>query len=115
MELIYGGEMLVKENRYQGPLQNENKGVSITNIFYTFGLTYKPSYKISLIRPGSPAHYAGLREDDIVLEINGKEAYNMKMEEIVYMLSQKEDKKIKLLVDRKGQHLRYEFYLKSML
>jgi hypothetical protein len=115
MELIYAGEMLVKETRYQGPLGNENKGVSITNIFYTFGLTYKPSYKISLIRQGSPAHYAGLREDDIVLEINGKEAYNMKMEEIVYLLSQKDDKKIKLLVDRKGQHLRYEFYLKSML
>jgi C-terminal processing protease CtpA/Prc len=56
-----------------------------------------------------------LREDDIILEINGKEAYNLKMEEIIYMLSQKEDKKIKVLVDRNGEHLRYEFYLKSML
>ncbi len=115
MELIYGGEMLVKENKYQVPLPKDNQGVSITTIFYTFGLTYKPSYKISLIRKGSPAHYAGLREGDILLEINGKEAYNLEMEEIVYMLSQKEDKKIKVLVDRNGQHLRYEFYLKSML
>jgi len=115
MEVIHGGEMLVKENRYQTPIPKDNQGVSIATIFYTFGLTYKPSYKISLIRKGSPAHYAGLIEGDILLEINGKEAYNMKMQEIVYMLSQKEDKKIKLLVDRNGEHLRYEFYLKSML
>ena len=115
MELIYGGEVLVKESKYQTPIPKDNQGVSIATIFYTFGLTYKPSYKISLIRKGSPAHFAGLREDDIILEINGKEAYNMKMEEIVYMLSQKEDKKIKVLVDRNGEHLRYEFYLKSML
>ena len=115
MELIYGGEVLVKESKYQTPIPKDNQGVSIATIFYTFGLTYKPSYKISLIRKGSPAHYAGLREDDIILEINGKEAYNLKMEEIIYMLSQKEDKKIKVLVDRNGEHLRYEFYLKSML
>lgn len=115
MELIYGGEMLVKENNYQSPLPKQNQGVSITNIFYTFGLTYKPSYKVSLIRTGSPAHYAGLRKGDILLEINGKEAYSLDMQEIIYTLSQKEDKRIKVLIDRNGQHLRFEFYLKSLL
>ncbi len=115
IELIYGGDMLVKQSKYQVPLSKDNSSVSITDIFYTFGLTYKPSYKIFMIRKESPAHFAGLLKDDIILEINGKEAYNLKMEEIVYMFSQKEDKKIKVLVDRNGQHLRYEFYLKSML
>jgi len=115
MELMHGGEVLVKENRYQLPKANENQGGSITGIFYSYGLTYKPSYTVSQIRKESPAHYAGLREGDIILEINGKTAYSMEMPEIIYMLSQKEDKKIRVLVDRNGQHLRYEFYLKSML
>ena len=115
MEIVFGGEMLVKENRYQSPLPKQNQGVSITNIFYTFGLTYKPSYKVSLIRTGSPAHYAGLRVGDILLEINGREAYNLEMQDIIYTLSQKEDKKIKVLIDRNGQHLRFEFYLRSLL
>lgn len=115
MELIHGGEVLVKESRYKSPIPKDNQAVSITDIFYTFGLTYKPSYKVFHIRKGSPAHLSGVMEGDIILEINGKEAYNLKMEEIVYMLSQKEDKKIKLLVDRRGQHLRYEFYLKDLL
>ena len=115
IELIFGGEMLVKEHRTRFQKGVKGQYQSITEIFYSYGLTYKPSYKISLIRKGSPAHYAGLLEGDIVLEINGKEAYNMNMEEIIYKLSQKEDKKIKMLVDRNGEHLRFEFYLKSLL
>ncbi len=115
IELMFGGEMLVKENvaRFNQSVQGQSK--SITEIFYRYGLTYKPSYKISLIRKGSPAHYAGLLIDDIILEINGKEAYNLGMEEIVFMLSQKEDKKIRMLVDRNGEHLKFQFYLRSML
>ncbi len=45
MELIYGGEVLVKESKYQTPIPKDNQGVSIATIFYTFGLTYKPSYQ----------------------------------------------------------------------
>lgn len=115
MEIIYGGEMLVKENRTRLVPSDTKETTTITDIFYSYGLTYKPSYKISLIRKESPAHYAGLREGDILLEINGKPAYNMKMDEIIYLLSQKEDKKIKLLIDRNGEHLRYDFQLRSLL
>lgn len=116
IELIYGGEILVKEHRQYKPTQpNQTQATNITDIFYTYGLTYKPSYKISNIRRGSPAHLAGLLVDDIILEVNGKPAYTLKMEEVIYLFSSKDDKKIKLLVDRRGEHLRYEFYLKSIL
>ncbi len=115
---MYGGEMLVKEKRaHIGPAepQSGQANPSITDIIYSYGLTYKPSYKISVIRRGSPAHLAGLRPGDIILEINGKAAYSMKMEEVNHVFSQKEDKRIRMLVDRNGQHLSYEFLLKSLL
>jgi len=115
MELIFGGEMLVKvkKARLVDPDQSEN--TSITEIFYNYDWTYKPSYQVSLVRKDSPAQLAGIMEGDIVLEINGKPAYSLKMQELIHLLSTKETKKIKLLIDRNGEHLRYEFILKSLL
>lgn len=115
IEIVYGGEMLVKEKRARiNPSEGQNNQ-SITEIIYSYGLTYKPSYKIAVIRHGSPAHLAGLRAGDIILEINGKAAYSMKMEEVNHVFSQKADKRIRMLVDRNGQHLTYEFVLRSLL
>jgi hypothetical protein len=115
IEIMYGGEMLVQEKRAKINPVDGQSNQSITDIIYSYGLTYKPSYKISVIRKGSPAHLAGLREGDIILEINGKAAYMMKMEEVNHMFSQEADKRIRMLVDRNGQHLTYEFILKSLI
>ncbi len=115
LELIYGGEMLIKEKRSRFVESGDNNRRSITEIIYSYGLSYKPSFQISLIREGSPAHIAGLLVGDIILEINGRVAYNIEMQEIIQILSQREDKKIRLLIDRDGKHLKYAFNLKSML
>jgi hypothetical protein len=115
IEIMYGGEMLVREKGTRiNPLEGQTRQ-SITNIIYSYGLTYKPSFKISVIRKGSPAHLAGLRAGDIILEINGKAAYTMSMEEVNHIFSQKADKRIRIKVDRNGQHLNYEFFLKTLL
>ena len=93
----------------------DDQNKSITDIIYSYGLTYKPSFKIALVRRASPAHLAGLRAGDIILEINGRPAYTMQMEEVNHEFSQKANKRIRLLVDRDGEHLNYEFVLKSLL
>ena len=115
VELMFGGEMLVKVKRGTLYQTNAQTTRSATQIVFNYGLTYKPSFQISQIRQGSPAHLAGLMENDILLEINGVAAYSLKMEEVIHMLSQKAGKKIKVLVDRNGQHLKYEFVLKDLL
>ena len=114
IELSYGRDMLVQEKK-SGIMHSAGENTSITEIFYNYGLTYKPSYEIVLIRKGSPAHYAGLLEGDIILEINGVPAYSLDMSEVIQIFSQKDNKKIRLLVDRRGEHLRYMFNLKSLL
>ncbi len=117
IEIIYGSKILVKEVRSK--LSNidirKSKNTNITEIFYTYNLAYKPSFEISNIREESPAKFAGLLVGDIILEINGSLAYEKEMQEIISILSGKENKKIKLLIAREGKHLKYEFYLKNML
>jgi hypothetical protein len=117
IELIYGGEMLIKEKRTASNYINvdtKSMNSSLFQIIYSHGLSYKPSYQISFLRDKSPAKLAGLLVGDILLEINSIPYYEKEMSEIIQILSQKENKKIKLLIDRDGKHLRYEFYLKNM-
>jgi hypothetical protein len=114
IELSYGRDMLVQEKKPR-MVQSEDSNTSITQIFFNYGLTYKPSFQIVLIRKGSPAHYAGLMEGDILLEINGVPAFSLEMTEVIHIFSQKDNKKIRVLVDRNGEHLRYMFNLKSLL
>jgi hypothetical protein len=117
IELIYGGEMLIKEKRTASnyiDADTKKMNSSLFQIIYSYGLSYKPSYQISFIRDESPAKLAGLLVGDILLEINRIPYYEKEMNEIIQILSQKENKKIKLLIDRDGKHLRYEFYLKNM-
>ncbi|MCK5678921.1 MAG: aspartyl protease family protein [Flavobacteriaceae bacterium] len=117
MELVYSGDVLVQEksSRFVNYKFEENKSSLITEVMAIYNLAYKPSYQISFIRKQSPAHFAGLLVGDVILEINGKPAYNNKLQEIVFILSGKENKKIKLLIERNGKQLKYEFLLKNIL
>ncbi len=50
IELIYGGEMLVKENRVRIVPTNNQQTRTITEIFYSYGLMYKPSYSANYFK-----------------------------------------------------------------
>ena len=101
-----------KSKRIHAP---EDKTKSITQVIFSYGLAYRPSYQIALLRDNSPAKNAGLMVDDVFLEINGKIAYELKLQEVVHILSGNANKKIRLLIDRGGKHLKYNFVLKDLL
>jgi len=116
IELAYGGDILVKESKGNF-VNSENTGAynTFSEVVYSFNLAYKPTYRIDFLRPDSPALKAGLEVGDIIIEINGKPAYEKKIPEIILMLSKKEGQKINLLVDRNGRHFRCNFVLKDLL
>jgi hypothetical protein len=118
IELTYSGDMLVRERQsslYGGGINRKNSSSSTIEIVYNYVYAFKQSYQISIIRKDSPAYRAGLLVEDVILQINGKPAYNYKMQEIMYILSVKEGKQIRLLIDRDGEVLSYSFRLEKML
>lgn len=74
-----------------------------------------PKYEISDIRDNSPADDIGLQKGDIILKVNGREAYKFKLSEINNLFYSEEGKKIKMTVLRLGVKLNYEFYLKKVI
>lgn len=116
IEVVYGGEMLVKENKPKDLKVKTGADKSVvTSIIFSYGLAFRPSYRIALLRDDSPAKKAGLLVGDVFLKINGKTAYELELQEIVQILSGRANKKITLLIDRGGKSLKYNFVLKDLL
>ncbi len=77
--------------------------------------TLEPEYEIVEVRPNSPAEKAGLQIGDLLVEINGKEAYRFKLSEINGILSSGQGKRIRFRILRKGIEKVIRFELKKIL
>ena len=77
-------------------------------------LSVVPEIIVSGIRQGSPAHSAGLQEGDVILAVNGKRIHRYKLQEIMNMLNEKKEKKVKVLVERYNNNLLFSFILKPL-
>lgn len=77
-------------------------------------LSLVPEIIVSGIRSGSPAHSSGLLEGDIILAINGKRIHRYKLQEVLEMLNDRKDKKVKVLVERYNKNLLFSFILKDL-
>ena len=118
IELIYGGQTLVKEIKRTTFGISDDPGHSSANTItfdYTYSFSFKPVYKIAYLRKNSPAKLVGLRVGDYLIRINGKQAYNYKMSEITLKFYTNEDKYIRLTIDRDGQEMEFSFKPKNLL
>jgi C-terminal processing protease CtpA/Prc len=74
-----------------------------------------PAYKIVQIRKDSPADKAGLKVNDIILSINRRDAHTYNLQDLMGIFYGDEGRVVRMLVERNGVQLRYNFTLKSML
>ncbi|AMC12180.1 hypothetical protein Lupro_03370 [Lutibacter profundi] len=118
IELVHNGKLLVREQNFTTYSFSTNQGTvkqDETIKEFNYKYTFKPSYKIHLLRNDSPAQRAGLLPGDIVIKINGKYTYDLKLEEIVEKFYQKQNKKITLIIERNGKNYEYIFFLENLL
>lgn len=114
IELMYAGKTLVKENNIVnktilGNQQFEERTSIRFEIDYKY--SFKPIYAIYKIRPGSPAEQIGLQVNDIISEINGKPAYEYKLQEIRNLFYDDVGTPIKFKINRKNTVLFYQVRL----
>ncbi|RNL69230.1 PDZ domain-containing protein [Sinomicrobium pectinilyticum] len=118
IELQHNGIRLVKELESgikRGRSEDTgSEGIEIRlNRFFKYAL--HPAFEIVEIREESPAALAGLRTGDIILSVNGKPTYKYSLPEVTEMLNVKAGKKIRLLVEREGKRMRFDFELEKVL
>lgn len=119
MEVAYFGKMLTHQKYiFQNTLTGgeEDSGTSQSNsLSYDYKYVFKPLYGINHIRPNSPADLAGLKVNDILIEINGKPAHTYKIEHIIALFYGDVGDLVELLVERRGGNFQYKFKLEKLL
>ncbi len=73
------------------------------------------SFYIVNLRKDSPAEQAGLKVGDVIVSVNGRDAYKYALEDLHELFASEDGKKIKMVVNRGEQQLTFEFYLQKIL
>ena len=112
--LEHNGTMFVRE-RIKVPsksygLKNDDNAVQI-DLSYNYAMVLKPAYKIAELRASSNAYKAGLRIGDILISIDGKLAYNLKLSVINQILHGKTGTTVRVRTERNGIEMSFKFKL----
>jgi len=117
IELVHEGKTLVKElqqNSFRLTDSESSSGGSKIVFDYSYNYVLKPIFKIEYVREDSPAEKVGVREGDLLLEINEKPTHNYNIDQIVSFFYA-ENKNVKILVARDGLEYQFEFRNKNLL
>lgn len=111
LHVVYNGLKIIR----QAEFENSEKNINSSNPQYKYTYQFKPSYVVDQIVPNSPADKAGLLEGDIIYKINNKHSYQFDIEQIFYKLQEKDQKKIKITVDRNDKKIEFTFKLEKYI
>jgi hypothetical protein len=92
----------------------DNFNYNMSGIEVTNPMPGLPIFTITDVRKNSPAYFAGLMENDQILEINNSNHKSLTLNDINLIFQSKEDKKINMKVLRNGEELKTSFYLKKV-
>ena len=119
IHVIYDGQELIREKAVTRLLDSRSEGTQNTNNIISFVNTYhyrfKPKYKIDKIVEGSPADKAGIKVNDIILNINNKPAHQFSLEEIISLFQTKPNRKIRMKIKRGTEDFKFEFRLEKRI
>ena len=115
IELAYEGVRLVRQRMpsVQRRGATGNKGIEIL-LQDRYQLSFHPALTITYVRPNSPAHKAGLKARDVLLEINGRKTHLLTLEKVLLLLQKAPGEKIRLVINRQDHHRRFHFRLTSI-
>ncbi|MFD0862621.1 aspartyl protease family protein [Sungkyunkwania multivorans] len=116
IELQHNGTRMVKklDAQYGGVKRKDDSSIEIV-LSDIYKMALVPAFEIAEVREGSPAEASGLKKGDILVSINGKGVDSYELQEVIGMLSNRDGKNIRLIVERNGKELRFDFKLRKLL
>jgi len=119
IELMHAGQELVKEKSqaaFTVSKGNETFGGGNSVVFdYNYKYAFKPLYSIFQVRKDSPAEIEGVEVGDTLIKINGIYVYNYSLQQLIEKFHGKKNRAVRLVVNREGKELKFEFKLKDIL
>lgn len=108
----YNGRMIYlrKSRAYSYPFEFNLGGIDIIADGVDFN-----TFRIINVIEGSPAFHAGLKNDDIIVAVNGKSAISISLTDINNILRSKPGSRVVLVLNRDNEIIRTSFRLKRMI
>ncbi|MFD0989682.1 aspartyl protease family protein [Mariniflexile jejuense] len=121
IELAHDGVRLIKELDIKASngsnLERNDDVANNTKVVLetTYKFSLKPAYIIVELRENSPAEKVGLQKGDIIVSINSKASYQFTLQQLIQEFHEDSGKRIRLIVDRNGNELTFNFKLENPL
>lgn len=101
-------------NTIFGSYGKSNDDKNSINFSKSYEFKLEPAYTIVLIRENSVAEKVGLKVNDVIININGKEAHTLTLQEVISYFRNLPGKLIRLKVERENKIMNFEFKLEDV-